>query len=290
MSDKKVWFGPENHLTQIPAPHSDLDASSVGFSASGTYLNGGGYEIDSPYAHREYNFSWPSLTTEEAYGIAQFASGIYSNDVLYYLDPFSTTNVVTEWVSAPALAYGDPLAVPRGPDGTPCGQQTGLVDYTPDSVYGYPDQGVSYRLYDQNPGGRNYAYFGKVLVPPNYDLYFTMRSSTATGGTEVTGTLSDTDLDNTRYINSTSLSSNARVLGLEYQYEGQVEFNLRSIMATVVPHTNPASITTGGFVLGRGSSGLRFQGRPQITQYSAPEAVDVVGVSAKMIETGWWEQ
>lgn len=49
------------------------------------------------------------------------------------------------------------------------------------------------------------------------------------------------------------------------------------------------AVPIGNFISGKGNSGVRFKELPKVQGYSAPEALDLVGASATLVETGAWE-
>jgi hypothetical protein len=105
----QVYFGNETFQTYIPAPLTGMNASSVGFSSEGVYLNGRSFGYRSKGSHRRFDMSWvgslnSSLTAESLQTIKDFADGIYGDGPFYWVDPYATnTNILAPHVAAPQL-------------------------------------------------------------------------------------------------------------------------------------------------------------------------------------------
>ena len=105
----QVYFGNETFQTYIPAPLTGMNASSVGFSSEGVYLNGRSFGYRSKGSHRRFDMSWvgslnSSLTAESLQTIKNFADGIYGDGPFYWVDPYATnTNILAPHVAAPQL-------------------------------------------------------------------------------------------------------------------------------------------------------------------------------------------
>lgn len=120
----KFWFGTEEYMSWFPAPNRGADVSPEGWSAGGTLLNGGGYQLNSFGAHKNYIFEWPSSSSREAAQKMQsYAAGTYGRGLIYFIDPLTwTTNMLPAQLADPSTALGyegaslvygvDPVGVP----------------------------------------------------------------------------------------------------------------------------------------------------------------------------------
>lgn len=99
-----IYFGTRDFMKWVKAPAVDTPLSGVGWSNSGTDLNGGGFAKLSPTAHREYEFTWGASPAKDIYDILDYRTGAYGDGLLYYVDPFAMrSNVLPSSFSIPRV-------------------------------------------------------------------------------------------------------------------------------------------------------------------------------------------
>lgn len=283
MAMKRMYFGTRERMVWVKAPAINADLSKNKWSTSGTYLNGGGYARSSVTGHMVYQFSWNLDKAENIYAVLDYESGLYGSDLIYFLDPFALTeNVLPVYWSAPRLAWEDAPFLIK--DQRPTLVQTEANDL------GYPTRSALYTVSNASVGKKLF-----IPVPPGYTFHIGVHG-TSTGSANIrvvpTG-LNGVDgpeviapmmsVTGEQRVN-TSVSA---VQGVTLRLGGTGTVSIAGIIAQVLPDgQNPLS---GGFISGRGHSGVRFDGPPAVSGYSAPEALDKLGATATLRETGSWE-
>jgi hypothetical protein len=159
--------------------------------------------------------------------------------------------------------------------------ETGLNDYA------YPTQSVRYEL-EPNDEFRTLW----VPVPDGHTFHFGVHGN-RTGTAEITV---QEDLGPVQSVSM--LSTNTATLtnvaipgpsGVTISARGSGYLTIAGMIGRILPTGKAAPI--GVFMGGRGHSGCRFNNAGlTLTGYSAPSALDKVGASATLIETGAWEQ
>lgn len=285
----KVYFGTATKQSWIKAPLSGMKAGSQGWVAETQLLNGRLHVQSSNASHRRYSASWvgdmndtdleQSLTT-----IRDFASGLYGQGPFYFVDPFaSNQNILPEHWAAPMLTEND---WPNIADITP-----GFVDST-HLTNGFP---IRYAEYDM---AADYESTVKltVIIPAGYRLHFGWHGTTASASTGVRITpylrstgLADTDLNPAKIVAGGMARTNTSINGTTYS---RVEIYLASttaatvqiaaMIAQILPDT--VSVEPGGFISGRGTTGLQFAQKPEIEYYSSAVNKGQIGMSASWLE------
>ena len=127
------YFGTPGYMRMVRMPIRGMEASPVGWSNGGTYLNGGGYVRRSFDSHKTYDMTWGgSSAPEVAQTIKSYADGTFGRGLIYFQDPTTYTgNVLPARWADPSLAlnyegrgliYGiEPTATP-----TPNARQNNL--------------------------------------------------------------------------------------------------------------------------------------------------------------------
>lgn len=278
-----MYFGNRERMTWVKAPAINADLSPNRWTNSGTYLNGGGYVRSSGTSHKVYQFAWNLAKSEDIRGVLDYYSGIYGDGLIYFLDPFAIrTNLLPVYWSAPRLGKDDAPTLVRD-------QRPTLVA-TAFNTNDYPTMSAVYTLSAASTPAELY-----IPVPPGYVFHLGVHG-TATGTarvevipTNINGTVR-TAVDAPLMSVTTQQRTNTavdNVSGVTIRVTGTGILNLAGMMAQVLEAGQ--EVLPGGFISGQGHSGVRFDGVPVLTGYSAPEALDLQGASATLKEVGSWE-
>lgn len=102
------WFGTEEKMTWMPTPNRGAQTGGSGWSAEGTTLNGGGFQLNSFGSHRQYIFEWPSTSSAKmAQLMKSYADGSFGRGLIYFIDPLIyTTNVLPAMWADPSMGIG----------------------------------------------------------------------------------------------------------------------------------------------------------------------------------------
>lgn len=277
----QVWFGTKDYMQWIADPNVDVSAGKVGFAASGNFLSGGAWSRRSKTAARRFNFSWSPKKRARLQPILDYADGMYGPGPFYYVNPFAmTTNALPSYWAAPYLnGYDGPLLVD--------GNRPALV--TSPVVNGYPLESAVYTV---NTNSLVPSLF--LPIPPGYRAYVgahgagltgtafvsvTQHTATTVGGPTALTWLTTTD-------NPTNFITNSTTTGMTISFRATTNGTMRldGLVVQMLPSGSTSPV--GGFISGQGSAGLSFVEQPSVSEYSA--ALDMIGVSAEMIETESW--
>lgn len=276
MSNGKMWMGVRGHEQWVPAPSIGGDWSSVGWSKSVALRNGGTRITTSRATHKEYNMSWAIAPRDSLRSIMDMYSGIYGDELIYFLDPFAADkNVLPALWGFPALA---------GTDGVPIiGKKRPSMLTTGANTLGYPVQSAQYAS-----GTSKKLY---VPVPPGYTAWVGAHGVVSASGVKVTAIVPGSTTGPQTTLAVLAVTDENRFNGSYSgsQYSGiELELIAGATLAGVMVQVLPSSATpaTGGYISGQGHSGCRFETSPSQTAYSA--GIDRVGMTAKLIEVGSW--
>lgn len=108
-SYSKMWFGTEDKMQWIDCPLQGADVSPLGWSAEGTFLNGGGYAKHSWGSHRNYVFEWrQSSARRMAQIMHNYRDGVYGRGLIHFVDPLTYDfNILPKQWAYPALMAGE---------------------------------------------------------------------------------------------------------------------------------------------------------------------------------------
>ncbi len=285
----QVYFGNATKQTWIKAPSTGFTSNSEGWSSQTTLLNGTNFIKRSRASHRKFGASWlgpmnGSSLSESLYTIKEFCDGVYGDGPFYWLDPYAVnTNVLPMHWSVPAITANDwpNLASDIVP---------GFTDATVNN--NFPGTYVTYDTTDAYESTNKLT----VIIPTGYKLHFGWHGP-ATGSTtgvrivpylRSTG-LADTALNPTKITAGGTIRTNTQVSGTTYSRVEifiattlASEVNITGMIAQVLPTAD--SVASGGFLTGRGSTGLEFATSPQIEYYSANINSGQIGMSVDWVE------
>lgn len=283
-----VWFGTKNYMQWVAAPAVDVGASKSNSGTVANFTHGGAWVRRSKGGSRTYSFSWNKRPRDEMRVITDYADGIYGNGYLYYLDPMAMNKnaLPTYWASPFVNYYDGPVII----DGV---RPTLITNST--SVNGYPIESVQYTVTSTSNVPSVF-----IPIPPGYTAHIGAHGSLISGNasvkvTPVIGPLSVGTAVNLTLLTPSSTTRTNHTVAASGGYIGiYVSFaststgviQLDGLIAQVL--LDGETVPTGGFISGQGSSGLQFKPPgPSVSQYSA--ALDMVGVSADLIETEAWQ-
>jgi hypothetical protein len=285
----KVYFGNKDKQQWIKAPSSGMKAGSVGYVSETQLLNGGATLRRSQASHRKFSASWngslnTDLTAENLHVIKDYADGIYGDGPFYWLDPFAVAeNVLPPHWAAPMLTQKDWSNLAPGFTTAFVGQAT---------TNNYPVKYASYNIAGAYQSSNKLT----IIIPQDYALNFGWHGPTtgSTTGVRVvpylrsTG-LADTALNPTKLGTDTTTRTNLKIKGDTYSHVeifiavgSAAVVNITGMIAQVLPENS--SVANGGFISGRGTTGLEFSTFPQIDLYSSAINDGWVSMSVDWVE------
>jgi len=285
----KVYFGNKNKQTWIKAPTSGMKASSAGWSVENQLLSGRASVKRSSASHRKFDASWlgsVNSTDEEVslQTIKSFADGLYGDGPFYWVDPFATTqNLMPEHWAAPMLAEKDWPQLSY--DLTPTFSTSSANNHFPIKYATYTTTGA-------------YASTEKLvlIIPTGYKLMFGWHGPTggSTTGIRIVPYLrstgaADTAINPTMITAGGTVRTNTSISGTTYSYveiflatAGAATVNITGMIAQIIPASS--TVASGGFIPGKGTTGLEFSAAPNMEYYSSEINNGQIGMSATWIE------
>lgn len=282
-----IWYGTKDYMQWVPAPKLGLDASPQGWTASGVFLDGGGYSRKSTTTHRQYSPTWDLADRDRLRPLSDYRDGIYGDGYIYFCNPFTMDkNVCPAWWAAPMLAGSDApiLAGEARPQLVPSGA----------SGLGYPVKSAVYTVDTTGKQLQDLPNF-YTPIPPGYAAWVGVHGS-YTGNARVTvlpwngGVPSQAEA-----VGATALATDSTVRvtdkfsghsGISLCISGKGSVTLTGIIVQILPIS--AVPAAGGFISGQGHSGLSYTDTYSLTQYSA--ARDKVGLSFQLKEVEGWQR
>ena len=283
-----IYFGTGDKQSWIKAPSSGMRASMQGWAVDNQLLNGRAFIKRSAASHRRFEASWNGSynSTEEAslQNIVNYAIGLYGDGPFYFVDPFAANqNVMPAHWAAPMLTATDwpNLATDLGP--------TFGVSTANNS---FPMKYATYATTDAYASTRKLT----LIIPTGYKLAFGWHGPAAGSTTGVrivpylrsTG-LADTALNPTKITAGGTVRTNTNISGTTYS---KVEvfiatdlastLNITAMMAQIIPLAS--SVASGGFITGKGTTGLEFLQVPTIEYMSSAINSGQIGMAATWVE------
>ncbi len=283
-----VYFGTKDKQSWIKAPRTGLKASNENWSTEVQLLNGRAFVKRSGASHRRFEAAWSGSynSTDEAslQQIVNYASGLYGEGPFYFVDPFSVNqNVLPMHWSAPMLAEKD----------WPALTSDIVPSFTSATVANnYPMKYATYETTDAYESTRKLT----LIVPSGYRLHFGWHGPVTGSSTGIrivpylrsTG-LADTALNPAKITAGGLLRTNTAINGSTYS---RVEIFIATTLASSVEITgmiaqilvDTASVESGGFISGKGTTGLEFSSIPDIDYYSSEVNSGYIGMAATWTE------
>lgn len=283
-----IYFGTGDKQSWIKAPSSGMRANMQGWAAENQLLNGRAFIKRSAASHRRFEASWVGSynSTEEAslQNIVNYATGLYGNGPYYFVDPFAANqNVMPAHWAAPMLTATDwpELA-------------TGLVPSFAVSTANnsYPMKYVSYLTTD------GYASTKKLtlIIPTGYKLAFGWHGPAGGSTTGVrivpylrSSGLADTAVNPTMITAGGTVRTNTNISGTTYSKVEifiattlASELSITAMIGQIIPLAS--SVASGGFISGKGTTGLEFLQAPTIEYMSSAINSGQIGMAATWVE------
>jgi len=284
---RKVYFGNASKQVYIPAPQTGLQASATGRFIENQLLTGKTSIIRSQGSSRRFQASWlgpmnaPEIE-DSLQTIKDFFDGVYGDGPYYWNDPYATTtNLLPPHWAAPGITRKDwpeiaSFAVNE------------FVD-TASNINDYPTISAKYSL-----GAGEFESIDKltIIIPTGHTLHFGWHGEVESGdggvrikryarndGTETTvdaNVIEVTSSNRTNVAVSGDVYSRVEI----YLYKpdtGASVFTVSGMMAQLLQGSTFPDL--GGFISGRGTTGLEFASAPQIEYYSANIGEGRIGMS-----------
>lgn len=291
--DRKVYFGNREKQVWINAPATGMNAASQAYISETQLLSGRAHVKRSRGSHRRFSANWiGSLNAPELENslqtIKDFSDGVYGDGPFYWLDPFAMNqNILPSHWAAPMLMEKD---LPQLWDIAP-------FEYvaTTANNLSYPTKSVRYTSAETNELSSTKKL--TIIIPEGYSLFFGWHGAVAEGeaGVRITRySRSDGSADNVDpavMTVTTSNRTNTIVNGTNYSHvdiyfynpEGAgFDFTVAGMIAQILPSNGfPES---GGFISGRGTTGLEFGGSVTIEYYSSAINDGQIGMATDWIE------
>lgn len=271
----EMYFGTIGNMRWVKPPAINTPLGLTTAVDSGIDVNGGGYVLNGPASHRNYDFQWGAAPARDVYAITDYASGAYGSGLIYFLDPFAmSTNILPADFSLPERLVKQGLSQTSG---------TTVVDAT--VVGGAPNQPNAKLIKNLNspeiyiPVPTGYRLWISAVASGQFSLYVNTVANSSAATVPLTAptsaTLSWTSYTGGRYL---------RI------FTGLSGGTVRGLMAVVLPEgQTPANNLP--WTVGKGNSGCRFVGYPQVTGISAAlGAHGLVSASAELKEVGLWQR
>jgi len=291
--DRKVYFGNGQKQVWINAPRTGLQSPATGFTSEQQLLSGRTFIRRSYGSHRRFNPSWIGSMNEEGlenslYTIKDFADGLYGKGPYYWVDPFaSDQNILPPHWAAPSLTQ---LDWPDIWDIEPV-----EVTDTPSNQLNYPPKSLKFDYDDTDELSSTKKL--RLIIPDGYSLFFGWHGQIHSGEGSVRidryqrsdGQISP--IATTPISVSSSNRTNAIVNGTTYSMvdiyfykpENQAaDFTVSGMIAQILPSTSFPE--PGGFISGRGTTGIQFAGQVQIEYYSSKINSGQIGMSTEWAE------
>lgn len=288
--ERKVYFGNSDTQVWINAPRTGLQAASNGFVSKQQLISGRSHVRRSQASHRTFAPSWLGSMNESSIEdslqtIKDFSDGVYGPGPFYWVDPFaSKTNILPPHWAAPSLTSKDwPGIAAFEP-----------FEFVPTATnnLNYPATSANF----QHPTGAITPVKLRLIIPSGYSLYFGWHGTIDSGaGTFAidrhlkTGTVSK--LLTTPILVTSSSRTNVIVSGdttsmvdiyLNKETAETCDVTVAGMIAQILPSN--AFPEQGGFISGRGTTGIEFSAPVQIEYYSAMVNNGQIGMSTEWTE------
>lgn len=284
-----IYFGTADKQMWIKAPATGMKASSIGWSTQGQLLNGRAFVKRSNQTHRQFDASWvgsmnDSDLSKSLQTIKDFHDGIYGSGPYYFNDPFA----VNQNILPPQWAA--PMLIEQGWDNLATGLTPSFFNGT--TANNYPVKYAAYLTTDDYESTNKLT----LIIPTGYKLSFGWHG---VAGGSTTGIRivpykrsdgsADTAINPAMITAGGTLRTNTNVSGTTYSRveifvatDLASELSITGMIAQIIPTTS--SVESGGFISGKGTTGVEFAGAPTIDYYSSAINKGQIGMAATWIE------
>ena len=298
----QIYFGNAENQTWIKAPKTGMKASSQAWFNQGTLLSGRAYVKRSQASHRKFDMSWigslnDSDTERSLHTIKDFADGLYGEGPFFWNDPYAMkSNMFSPAWAAPAISIDSDWSA-ICPDDAGVTKEKVLTSSI-SSLVGPNTQ--DYPLYTAKytaPGSPTlesdkFTFY----IPQGFTLWLGLHGHHGTTGKAFAKPYSRAGVAGTPVeltplgVNSStrvSTSFSGSVAGKVEFYlakvaSGPCTFHVSGLIAQLLP--NGSTPETGGFISGRGNTGVTFASPIDIEYYSSAVNSGQVGMAATFIE------
>jgi hypothetical protein len=284
----QVYFGTADKQMWIKAPASGMKANNIGWATESQLLDGRAFVKRSNGSHKRYESSWNgSLNSDEDTSlqhIINFADGLYGNGPFYYLDPFAINqNVMPANWAAPMLAETDWLKLTD--EIQPTFTKADINNHFP----------LKYATYTTSAAFESERKL-TIIIPNGYKFHFGWHgpSTGSTTGIRIVPYLRSTGAattaaNPTKIIAGGTSRTNTNFSGTTYSRveiflatSAAATVNITAMIGQVLPDSS--SVATGGFIAGKGTTGLEFGQKPVIDYYSSAINDGQIGMSVSWVE------
>lgn len=285
----QVYFGTADKQMWIKAPASGMKATPVSWGTQTTLLNGRAFVKRSKQSHREFGMNWVGSLNDSDLALSlqtikDFADGIYGAGPYYWVDPYAVDqNILPPHWAAPMLAETDWLRLSS--DIVPTFTSATVNNHFPTKYATYTTSGA-------------YESTQKLtlIIPSGYKLAFGWHgpSGSSASGIRITPYLrstgaADTNINPVMLTAGGSVRTNTNISGTTYSRveiflatDTATDVDITAMIAQIIPIAG--SVASGGFISGKGTTGLEFNGSPTIEYYSSAINNGQIGMSASWIE------
>lgn len=283
-----VYFGTKDKQAWIKSPSSGMKAGNSTWASKTQLLSGRAFVRRSKASHRTFAAEWfgelNAPNEQSLQTIKNFADGLYGNGPYYFIDPFAAAqNVLPPHWAAPMLTENDwPKLAP------------GLVQTftSAPSTNDFPIKYASFAALDVYESTNKLT----LIIPEGYQLHFGWHgpSASASAGVRIVPYLrldgtADTAIDPARIDVGGTTRTNTTVDGDTYSYveiflatDLEQSIDITGMIAQILPATT--SVAAGGFIAGKGTTGLEFESAPDIEYYTSAIGNGQVGMSVNWTE------
>lgn len=283
-----VYFGTADKQMWIKAPASGMSANNIGWATESQLLDGRAFVKRSNGSHKRYESTWNgSLNSSDDASlqhIINFADGLYGQGPFYYLDPFAVNqNVMPANWAAPMLAETDWLQLTD--EIQPTFTTLDINNYFP----------IKYATYVTAAAFESERKL-TVIIPTGYKFHFGWHGPAAGSNTGIrivpylrsTGAAS-TAANPAKIIAGGTTRTNTNFSGTTYSHveiflatSAAATVNITAMIGQVLP--DASTVATGGFIAGKGTTGLEFAQKPTIDYYSSAINDGQIGMSVSWVE------
>lgn len=284
-----IYLGNERYAAYVLAPTSGMDADTVGFEDSMTFLNGGAYVSNGAGSHREYNMSWATAPKQSLDFLAAYRNGVYGTGLLSFVDPFLENWLPPHWANPSLATRGWPSIL--GPDSPATAVTTGV------NSYNQPYESAVYTVSGTALPQRQHT----MLIPDDQQLVIGFSGSAVNGAVvRAQPILRSGALAPVQDFTLLSPSANVR---MNKTFSGAVYKAVRLYVTTTGAGAGTLTLTSGKAVYaaqtasvamsgshieGEGHTGLRFSSSPSYAYIKAASGKKYATAAAKLVEVGAW--
>jgi hypothetical protein len=295
----KVYFGNDKYQTWIKAPATGLVAANQGWTSETQLLSGRTHIARSQASHKRFTMNWLGSMNDAELGlniVKDFADGLYGEGPFFWNDPYATTtNLFSPAWAAPFMSIGtdwdaicpDDVGVTKEVVTT-----ASISAFVGTNNQGYPANSAKFITPDEPTAESDRFTF---YIPDGYTLWIGFHGHHGSTGAVFGQAHKNGVAATPTAITPLGVNSTTRVnASFSSSVADKVEFYLAKTESTPCTFYVSGLIAqllrtgetpeTGGFISGRGTTGLEFATIPEVEYYSAAINNGQVGMSATFAE------